>query len=182
MIGLLALQGDVIEHRQNLERAGAAVRLVKTPRDLEGLRGLVLPGGESTALRLLIAASELVEPIAGLIERGLPVWGTCAGVVLLAAGGVWPVVTAEVERNAYGPQLYSCVTRSATSLGEMDLVFIRAPRLLPHGEAGIEVLARAGGDVVALRQNRILLTTFHPELVRDDCFAPYFCEMAAQSS
>lgn len=182
MIGVLALQGDVIEHRLNLERAGAAVRLVKTPRDLEGLRGLVLPGGESTALRLLIAASELVDPIAGLIKEGLPVWGTCAGVVLLAEGGIWPVVRAEVERNAYGPQLYSCMARTATRLGEMDLVFIRAPRLLPRGEAGMEILARAGNDVVALRQANVLLTTFHPELVRDDCFAPYFYAMTAQSS
>jgi 5'-phosphate synthase pdxT subunit len=182
MIGVLALQGGVSEHERNLARVGARTRQVRRPEDLAGLSGLVLPGGESSALRILIEAAGLVEPIWRLLMAGLPVWGTCAGVVLLSRGGLWPVVNAEIERNAYGPQLYSRVWPAATRLGNLDLVFIRAPRLRLAEREGLTVLAELEGEGVALRQANVLLTCFHPELARDDCFAPYFCGMAAQSS
>ena len=142
MVGVLALQGDVREHACGLARAGEPFRAVKSPEHLAGLDGIILPGGESTALRRLIASSGLTAPLANLLARGLPVWGTCAGVILLCRGGVWPVIDATLQRNAYGPQLASSVRRCLTVLSEhpFPMVFIRAPRLIRVGP-DVEVLA-----------------------------------------
>jgi 5'-phosphate synthase pdxT subunit len=178
MVGILALQGDVEEHAACIARLGTSVREVRTPRDCCGIDGLVLPGGESTAMRRLIASAGLREPVQDLLTQGMPLWGTCAGVVLLAEDGVWPCPGLKVERNAYGPQLFSSVVRAGTGIddGEAELVFIRAPRIL-EAPAGALVLCRVGADIVALRWEGVLLTTFHPELVDQSPFPGYFLDM-----
>jgi 5'-phosphate synthase pdxT subunit len=182
LIGILALQGNIREHSDNLERHGVQSRYIRKPPDLDGIEGLVLPGGESTAIIRLIYSSGLKEPVQGLIQQGLPVWGTCAGVVLLARGGVWPYVDIQVDRNAYGSQLNSRVVNGKTAISDKEtrMVFIRSPRILSAGE-NIEVLSSLDGDIVALRQHNILLTTFHPELIQDSPFTAYFINMAEMS-
>jgi 5'-phosphate synthase pdxT subunit len=178
MIGILALQGNVREHRENLDHYGVTSRCVRTSEELEGIDGLILPGGESTAMRLLIESSGLSYRVMEFIRRDLPVWATCAGVILLARGGPLEILDVQVERNAYGPQLYSRVERGMTSLSdkEVPMVFIRAPRI-KLVSAEIKVLARVNGDVVAARQRNILITTFHPELSVGSPFTAYFLEM-----
>lgn len=178
MIGILALQGNVLEHRENLERHGVRSRCIRMPAELPGIAGLILPGGESTAMRRLIVSAGLEEPVQALIREGLPVWGTCAGVVLLAKGGIWQSVPIEVERNAYGSQIYSRVAqgRSTITARAFPMVFIRAPRISALAE-NIEILAEVEGDIVAIRYQNILLTTFHPELTPESPFTSYFLEM-----
>ncbi|HVN72432.1 MAG TPA: pyridoxal 5'-phosphate synthase glutaminase subunit PdxT [Desulfomonilia bacterium] len=175
VIGILALQGNVCEHRENLERYGAQNLLIRRPDELDGIDGLILPGGESTAMRKLIVSSGLKEPLRELILQGLPVWGTCAGVVLLAEGGIWQSVDIQVERNAYGSQIHSRVAKGISKITdrEFSMVFIRAPRIRSFA-GNVEILAELEGDIVAVRQNNILLTTFHPELTEDSPFTEYF--------
>lgn len=182
LIGIIALQGNIREHRDNLERHGVQSRYVKTPDGLDGIDGLVLPGGESTAMRRLIVSSGLEKPIQDVIQQGMPVWGTCAGVVLLACGGLWPCVDIEVERNAYGSQLNSRVVNGKSTISDKseDMVFIRSPKI-SSAAADVEVLSSLNGDIVALRQRNILLTTFHPELVQDSPFTAYFINMVMMS-
>jgi 5'-phosphate synthase pdxT subunit len=175
-IGVLALQGDVREHVAALRDVGAEPIEVRLPRDLVGLDGLILPGGESTAMRKLIDLYGLREPIVALARAGAPVYGTCAGMILLAdriADGDEPVLRLldiTVERNAYGRQLDSFEADVAIpSLGEEPLhgIFIRAPVVSEVG-AEVEVLARdSDGRPVAVRQGRVLATAFHPELTGD---------------
>jgi pyridoxal 5'-phosphate synthase pdxT subunit len=178
-IGILGLQGDVEEHRAHLLARHPAVRIVKTPDDLSGLRGLILPGGESTAITKLIRSSGLEKPVRSLVGEGLPVWGTCAGTILLCRGGIWEIVDAEVERNAYGSQLQSSVRRGRIrETGKLvPMVFIRAPKIRSVA-TGVEVLADDGGDIVAARQGKVLLTTFHPELSPDPYFLDLFLGLA----
>jgi 5'-phosphate synthase pdxT subunit len=180
MIGILALQGDVREHRLNLERHGVHSRFIRRPVDLDGIDGLILPGGESTAMRRLIASSGLKEPVQKLIRQGLPVWGTCAGVVLLAEGGTWQSVDIQVERNAYGSQVYSRVAKGSSIITdrEFSMVFIRAPKICSVPD-NVIILAELDGDIVAVRQRNILLTTFHPELTEDSPLTGYFIEMVS---
>lgn len=175
-IGVLALQGDVREHVAALRDVGAEPIEVRLPRDLVGLDGLILPGGESTAMRKLIDLYGLREPIVALARAGAAVYGTCAGMILLAdriADGDEPVLRLldiTVERNAYGRQLDSFEADIAIpSLGEEPLhgIFIRAPVVSEVG-AEVEVLARdPDGRPVAVRQGRVLATAFHPELTGD---------------
>jgi 5'-phosphate synthase pdxT subunit len=183
MIGILALQGNVREHRLNLDRHGVQSRCIRTPFELDGIDGLILPGGESTAMRKLIVSSGLKEPVQGLIRQGLPVWGTCAGVILLAEGGIWQSVDIEVQRNAYGSQVYSRAAkgRSIITDREFSMVFIRAPRICSI-PANALILAEFDGDFVAVRCNNILLTTFHPELAEDSPFTEYFLDMAMNNN
>jgi 5'-phosphate synthase pdxT subunit len=182
LIGILALQGNIREHRDNLKRHGVQSRYIRKPPDLDGIEGLVLPGGESTAMIRLINSSGLKEPVQGMIQHDLPVWGTCAGVVLLARGGVWPYVNIQVDRNAYGSQLNSHVVNGKSTISDKEtrMVFIRSPKLRSAG-ANVEVLSSLNGDIVALRQRNILLTTFHPELIQDSPFTTYFINMIKMS-
>lgn len=182
MIGILGLQGDVSEHRSHLLSGYPELRIVKTPADLGGIRGLVLPGGESTAISKLIRSAGLEAPVRALIREGLPVWGTCAGTILLCRGGIWESVDAEVQRNAYGSQLHSCVMRGRVrGDGRMvPMIFIRAPRIVETSEK-VTVLAEHGGDVVAARQGNVLLTTFHPELASDPFFLDLFLDMVGNA-
>jgi 5'-phosphate synthase pdxT subunit len=175
-IGVLGLQGDVREHVAALRDVGAEPIEVRLPRDLVGLDGLILPGGESSAMRKLIDLYGLREPIVALARAGAPVYGTCAGMILLAdriADGDEPVLRLldiTVERNGYGRQLDSFEADIAIpSLGEEPLhgIFIRAPVVSDVG-AEVEVLARdSDGRPVAVRQGRVLATAFHPELTGD---------------
>jgi 5'-phosphate synthase pdxT subunit len=175
-IGILALQGDVREHADALRDVGAEPVEVRLPRDLVGLDALILPGGESTTMRRLIDLYGLREPIVALAHGGAPVYGTCAGMILLAdriADGDEPVLRLldiTVERNAYGRQLDSFeADLSIPSLGDEPLhgVFIRAPVVSQVGP-DVEVLARDDdGRPIAVRQGRVMATAFHPELTGD---------------
>jgi 5'-phosphate synthase pdxT subunit len=175
-IGILALQGDVREHAVALRDVGAEPVEVRLPRDLVGLDGLILPGGESTTMRRLIDLYGLREPIVALAHGGAPLYGTCAGMILLAnrlADGEEPVLRLldiTVERNAYGRQLDSFeADLEIPSLGDEPLhgVFIRAPVVTEVGP-DVEVLARdADGRPIAVRQDRVMATAFHPELTGD---------------
>jgi 5'-phosphate synthase pdxT subunit len=178
-VGILAVQGDVAEHAAALREVGAEPVEVRLPRDLTGVEALVLPGGESTAMRRLVDAYGLAEPILSLAASGAPMWGTCAGMILLArrlADGeapVLPLLDIEVRRNAYGRQLDSFeADLDVPALGNEPLhaVFIRAPIVTDVGP-GVEVLATDPmGRTVAVREGRLLATAFHPELTGDRRF------------
>ena len=175
-IGVLAVQGAVREHVEAIREIGAEPVEVRLPRDLVDLDALVLPGGESTTMRRLIDAYGLREPIAAMARNGMPMLGTCAGMILLAervADGDEPMfglLDLEVRRNGYGRQLDSFeADLDLPSLGDAPLhgVFIRAPLVTGVGPRA-EVLARdPGGRPVAVRQGRVLATAFHPELTGD---------------
>ena len=185
-IGVFALQGDVREHAAALRDVGAEPVEVRLPRDLVGLDGLILPGGESTTMRRLIDLYGLREPIVALARGGAPLYGTCAGMILLAdriADGDEPVLRLldiTVQRNAYGRQLDSFEADLAIpALGGEPLhgVFIRAPVVSEVGPA-VEVLARdADGRAIAVRQGRVLATAFHPELTADRRLHRLFVEL-----
>ena len=173
-VGVLALQGDFEAHRKALEARGVTAVEARVPGDLLGVRGLVLPGGESTTM-LKLMGGPLAARLAELIRGGLPVLATCAGVILLAREVRRPaqrslgLLDAVVERNAYGRQIDSAVVDLSVcdpqQLGSdaLEGVFIRAPRVAAVG-ASVQVLARRGEDPVLLRQGRLLAATFHPEL------------------
>jgi len=190
-IGVLALQGDFREHREALERLGASVPEVRLPKDLEGLDGLIIPGGESTTIVRLMRTSHLFEPLRKLADDGFPIWGTCAGMILLAKrldGTGIPALQAmdiAVRRNAFGRQVDSFeADLRVSALGEPPYraIFIRAPIIEDVGPA-VEVLARlSDGTPVAARQGRLLATAFHPELTPDDRFHRYFLHEIARQA
>ncbi len=184
-IGVLALQGDFREHREVLEGMGVAAPEVRLPRELEGLDGLIIPGGESTTIVRLMRTSNLLEPLKKLAGGGFPVWGTCAGMILLAkrldATGT-PALDAMdigVRRNAFGRQVDSFeADLPIAALGDRPYraIFIRAPIISDVGPA-VEVLARLeNGTPVAAREGRLLASSFHPELTLDRRFHRYFVE------
>jgi 5'-phosphate synthase pdxT subunit len=192
-VGILALQGSFPLHARGLERCGVAAREVRQPRDLEGLAGLVVPGGESTVISLLARQNGLFEPIRELGRGGLPIFGTCAGAILLGrppappdgplAGPArpprWELVEVEVLRNAYGTQVdsFSADLDVAPFDAPFRGVFIRAPRLrIPRPRPEVEVLAEHRGDPVLVRAGRFLLAAFHPELTDDLRVHRYFLE------
>lgn len=190
-IGVLALQGDFREHREVLERLGVAAPEVRLPKDLEGLDGLIIPGGESTTIVRLMRTSHLLDPLRRLAGDGFPIWGTCAGMILLAKRlddtGV-PALDAmdmAVRRNAFGRQVDSFEANlHVPVLGEplYRAVFIRAPIIEDVGPA-VEVLARLPDGVpVAARQGHLLATAFHPELTSDDRFHRYFLEQVVRQA
>ena len=176
---MLALQGDVREHARMLELAGATPVEVRTPRDLAEVDALVIPGGESTTIAKLAHAFDLVEPVQARIAAGMPVLGTCAGMIVLARrveGGepLFGVLDIGIERNAYGRQVDSFETDVSVTGLDHDVrgVFIRAPRVTDVG-AGVEVLARHEGAPVVLREGALLVASFHPELVGDPSLHRY---------
>jgi 5'-phosphate synthase pdxT subunit len=184
-IGVLALQGDFREHREVLERLEVSVSEVRLPQDLEGLDGLIIPGGESTTIVRLMRTSDLLEPLRKMAVDGFPVWGTCAGMILLAkrldATGI-PALEAMdmcVHRNAFGRQVDSFeADLHVPVLGEppFHAVFIRAPIIEEVGP-GVQVLARLpDGTPVAARQGHLLATAFHPELTPDPRFHRFFLQ------
>jgi 5'-phosphate synthase pdxT subunit len=170
-VGVLALQGDFERHRAAVERAGGRAVEVRTAADMEACGGLILPGGESTTMLRLLDSEGLTGPLRRFAQSK-PVFGTCAGAILLAREVTHPVqpslglIDIGVERNAYGRQIDSRIARIETRQGEMEAVFIRAPIIRRVG-AKVEVLARYQGDPVWVRQGRHMVTTFHPELTAD---------------
>ncbi|MEU6849741.1 pyridoxal 5'-phosphate synthase glutaminase subunit PdxT [Actinacidiphila alni] len=176
-IGVLALQGDVREHLTALAAADAAARPVRRPEELAGIDGLVIPGGESTTISKLAALFGLTEPLRAAIADGLPVYGTCAGLIMVADKILDPRSGQEtfggidmiVRRNAFGRQNESfeaVVDVTGIDGGPVEGVFIRAPWVESVG-ADVEVLAEYGGHIVAVRQHNVLATSFHPELTGD---------------
>jgi len=188
-IGVLALQGDFLEHQKMLTRLGAQVVQVRLPQDLEGLDGLIIPGGESTTIGKLAVEFGLMEPLREF-ARTHAVWGTCAGAIFLSKdiGRSQPLLglmNITVKRNAFGRQVDSFETDlDVPVLNTVDpsgkpfhAVFIRAP-LIEQTNGAVDVLASLpDGTIVAARQNRWLATSFHPELTDDDRFHRYFLEM-----
>jgi pyridoxal 5'-phosphate synthase pdxT subunit len=188
-IGVLALQGAFVEHVAALRSLGAQTREVRLPSDLEGLDGLILPGGESTSIGKLLLEFELLEPLRAWARDGRPLYGTCAGAILLARdiGGLdQPLIGTmdiKVERNAFGRQLQSFETDlQIPELGPepFPAVFIRAPAILGVG-GGVDVLAALpDGTAVAAEQGPMLVTCFHPELTGDKRFHRHFLDMVRQ--
>jgi 5'-phosphate synthase pdxT subunit len=175
LIGVLDLQGDVREHLGALADVDCSARKVKWPADLDGLDGLVLPGGESTTLSMLLESTGLFEAIAG--RDGLPILGTCAGLVLVASQVLdgrpdqrsFGLLDAVVRRNGYGRQQQSFEGDVQLGSGEgppLPAVFIRAPLVVSYGDA-VDVLGTFGGVPVLVRQGRVLASSFHPELTPD---------------
>ncbi len=177
LIGVLALQGDVREHRHALEAAGAQVIAVRRPEQLASIDALVLPGGESTTIGRLLEVFDVLSPLREAVAGGMPVYGSCAGMILLArevrdgrpdqalVGGLDVVV----RRNAFGRQVESFeadLDVAGLEGGPVHAVFIRAPYVEAAGP-GVEVLAAVGDDPVAVRQGPLLATSFHPELGGD---------------
>lgn len=196
MIGVLALQGDVREHLQALLRCGVATTTVRRVGELAGVDGLVLPGGESTTMSRLLETFELLEPLRKRVADGLPVFGSCAGMILLATEVLdgrpdqhqLDALDVTVRRNAFGRQVDS-FEADLDVMGidgqPVHAVFIRAPWVERVG-AGVEVLARvpetraagaAAGRIVAVRQGPVLATAFHPELTGDGRVHRLFCDM-----
>jgi pyridoxal 5'-phosphate synthase pdxT subunit len=166
LVGVLALQGDFEAHSKMLEALGAETRAVRTPKDLEGLDGLVMPGGESTTMTLGIEREQLAEPLRQLVRSGTPVLGTCAGMIMLDREHL-DVLDVSARRNAFGRQVSSFEADVPVSaIGAMRAVFIRAPWVDQVGE-GVEVLAEVEGHPVAVMQGNVLAVAFHPELTGD---------------
>ena len=176
-IGVLALQGAFAAHIESLHRLGADTREVRLPIDLDACDALVMPGGESTTMSKLLETSALFDPIAKRISDGMPVFGTCAGMILLArevADGrpdqrSFGAIDIAVRRNAYGRQVDSFETDiTVRGLDEpFHAVFIRAPRITRCG-SGVEILAEHDGAAVLVRSNAVMAASFHPELANDD--------------
>lgn len=194
VIGILALQGDVREHAEALARCGSQTRLVRRPHELDGLQGIVLPGGESTAMSKLAVAFEIFEPLRDRLRDGLPALGTCAGMIMLADRILDPRsgqqtfggIDITVRRNAFGRQIDSFESdldfAGQTSTQQpTHAVFIRAPWVEEAG-ASVEVLARvrtgpAAGRIVAVQQGQLMATSFHPEVTHDDRIHRMFLDL-----
>ncbi|HEY0444552.1 MAG TPA: pyridoxal 5'-phosphate synthase glutaminase subunit PdxT [Candidatus Limnocylindrales bacterium] len=188
-IGVLALQGAFREHLQTLDAIGVEAVPVRLPQDLEGISGLILPGGESTTMRNLIERWGLRQPLLDLAGSGAPVFGTCAGMIVLAreiAGGeepILPLLDVTVQRNAFGRQLDSFEGElNVPVLGDQPVhgVFIRAP-VIDRTGPNVDVLARLDdGRVVAVRERNIIATAFHPELAGETRFHRLLAAMASE--
>ncbi len=186
-IGILGLQGDVREHVEAIEAAGATPVVVRHPEEVVSIDGLIVPGGESTTIGKMADRLGVLEPIAGRGSQGLPIYGTCAGLILLARRIVgrqdaphrFGLMDLGVRRNAYGGQIESFETDLRVEGLEEPLhaVFIRAPVIEEVGE-GVEVLASCDDVPVLVRQGRLLASSFHPEISGDSRLHEMFVEMA----
>ncbi len=183
-VGILALQGSVIEHESMLAKIGAKTLRVLKPEHLEEIDGIILPGGESTTLGKLLNLFSIAKPLKAKIERGMPVFGTCAGLILLAKEieGEQPhlgTMDIKVRRNAYGRQIDSFIAHEVIeefSTSPLELVFVRAPAIeKTFGKA--RVLKELDGRIIAARQENMLVTSFHPELTDDETVHRYFLSM-----
>lgn len=184
-IGVLALQGAFREHERIFSELGAQTVLVKQQHDLEGLDGIVIPGGESTSIGRLLREYNLIDPIRNMVNSGLPVMGTCAGMIVMAkniAGETEPhlgIMDVEVNRNSFGRQKDSFETDlNIPVIGDepFPAVFIRAPHIANVGE-GCEVLCKYEDRIVAVREGNLLALSFHPELTNDHRLHKYFVDM-----
>jgi pyridoxal 5'-phosphate synthase pdxT subunit len=186
-VGVLALQGDFALHRAALARIGVPSTEVRMPGQLEQVRGLIMPGGESTTLLKLLETWDFVPALEKFHSAGKPIFGTCAGLILLAREVENPAqfslgfIDIAAERNAYGRQKESFETIGASDLGDgpapLKMVFIRAPRILRLG-SGVTSLARHQNECVMARQGSVLVAAFHPELTDESTVHRYFAAMA----
>ena len=176
VVGVLALQGAFNSHTKVLDSIGVSTQEVRTPQDLVSVDALVMPGGESTTMSQLLESSELFEPIKKLIREGLPVFGTCAGMILLANKIIdgrddqlsFGAIDIEVQRNAYGRQIdsFEADINVKSFVSSFHAVFIRAPRIV-KADGAVEILAEFGDDIVLAKQKNVLVASFHPELSPD---------------
>ncbi len=184
-IGVLAIQGDFDAHRRRLEEVGANALLVKKPEQLDQVDALIIPGGESTTFLKFLEQRGFKDKLRDFV-RAKPTFGTCAGAILLARQVLNPAqeslnaIDIAVRRNAYGRQVDSFITEAESKLGPIEMVFIRAPRIERVG-AGVEVLAREHDDPVLVRQGKVLVATFHPELSDDKRVHEEFVRMVEES-
>jgi 5'-phosphate synthase pdxT subunit len=162
LIGVLALQGDFEAHAKALDDVGARTRIVRVPADLEGLDGLVIPGGESTTMTLGIEREQLADPLRDFVRSGRPTLGTCAGLIMLDRDHLG-LLDVSVQRNAFGRQTSSFEADLDFDGEPLHAVFIRAPWVEEVGD-GVEVLAEVDGHPVAVREGNVLAVAFHPEL------------------
>ena len=194
-IGVLALQGDVAEHARALENSGARVSLVRRQDELARVDGLVIPGGESTTMSKLLVSFDLFDALGERIAAGMPVYGTCAGMIMLASTILdgrddqrcFGALDMVVRRNAFGRQIDSYeedLDVEGIEEGPFHAVFIRAPWVESVG-GGVEVIARAGnrsdGPIVAVRRGAVMATSFHPEVGGDDRMHGLFVDMVARA-
>ena len=181
-IGILGFQGAIIEHERQIEALGHQPVIVKYAEQLDEIDAIILPGGESTTMGKILNRTGLMEPLRKKIQEGLPVWGTCAGMILLAKELVNDTVThlgvmdIAVRRNAYGSQIDSFATKKVipeVDSKEIELVFIRAPYITKVGK-DVRVLCELDGHIVAAEERNMLATSFHPELTDNTAFLKYF--------
>lgn len=181
MIGVLDLQGDVVEHIDHLDRLGIPAKRVKVPADLNGIKGLIIPGGESTCLARLMKLNGLDKEIINRHGQGLKLWGTCAGAIILARRIIGetphlPLIDIDIERNGFGSQLDSFATEAiipAVSPRPLTLIFIRAPKIRRCGP-GVKTLLAMEDYIAAAEDESVLVTAFHPELTPTSEFHIYF--------
>lgn len=187
-IGVLALQGGVIEHINHLKALGCEAVEIRKANELDDLDGIILPGGESTTLGKLLNITGIMDKLRNKIINGFPVWGTCAGMILLAKEiendetKHLNVMDIRIKRNAYGSQLDSFETLEkidAVCSEPIPMIFIRAPYIVSAG-SNVKVLCRVNGNIVAATQNNMLVTSFHPELTSDLRFHKYFLDFCAE--
>ena len=187
-IGVLAMQGAYREHLKILKSLGIEAIDVRYEEDIDNIDGLIIPGGESTTMGKLIKTLGLYDKLKSRIENNMPVWGTCAGMILLAKNIVnedhshLSVMNISVIRNAYGRQLGSFETKAPVKgIGEdIDMVFIRAPYIESVDE-NVEILSTVDGNIVAAQEGNILVTSFHPELTEDLRLHKYFINIVSKS-
>ena len=187
-VGLLALQGDFAAHKKILGELGVESKLVKKPADLAGVEGLIIPGGESTTLLKLMAPVAMRPALEQFHAQGRPIFGTCAGLILLAQETLPPqeslgFIDIVARRNAYGRQIDSFVALGTPltddlSAEPLEMVFIRAPKIAQIN-SGVTPLAECRGKVVLARQGSVLVSSFHPELTQDRRVHQYFLQMLA---
>jgi 5'-phosphate synthase pdxT subunit len=180
LVGVLALQGGFEAHDRVLARSGARVREVRVPADLDGVEGLVIPGGESTTMTLGVEREGLGEPLRELAGRDVPVFGSCAGLIMLDRDHLG-LMDFRAERNAFGRQIYSFeadVDVRGLEGGPVRAIFIRAPWIAEHGPE-VEILAEFDGHPVAARQGRMLAVAFHAELGQDGRLHRLFLDLLA---
>ncbi|MBU5300018.1 pyridoxal 5'-phosphate synthase glutaminase subunit PdxT [Clostridium sporogenes] len=184
-VGVLDLQGSVVEHMKILEKIDNVEPVrVKYKEDLDNIQGIILPGGESTTLGKLLKDFHIYDTLKEKIENGLPVWGTCAGMILLAKDieeqeeSYFKVIDIKVKRNAYGSQLNSfSIEEMLEDIDKepIELVFIRAPYITTVG-SNVTILKKVRKNIVAAKEKNVLVTSFHPELTEDTRFHKYFID------
>jgi len=189
-VGVLALQGDFALHARALAKCGVEAVEVRKPAELDAVEGLIIPGGESTTLLKLMDAWDFAPAIAKFHGSGKPIFGTCAGLILLAREVESPrqfslgLIDVGVERNAYGRQRESFEASGVATLDagpvQLEMVFIRAPRIRRVGPS-VQVLAEYEGEPVMARQGRVLVATFHPELTESTTVHRYFCDLVGRT-
>jgi pyridoxal 5'-phosphate synthase pdxT subunit len=189
-VGVLALQGDFALHAKALEKCGVEAVEVRKPSELDDVEGLIVPGGESTTLLKLMDAGNFMSAIEKFHGAGKPIFGTCAGLIVLAREVESPtqfslgLIDVTVERNAYGRQRESFEASGVARLDgdpmPLEMVFIRAPRIRRVGPS-VQVLAEHRGEPVMARQGRVLVATFHPELTDNTTVHRYFCDMVGRA-